>query len=360
MRYGVLLFIVLLNYACQKEQGGTYPEKSRLVSSVYASVTIQPDSVYQIYATVAGILDKHLVEEGDLVSKGTPVLQILDRTPKLNSENARLAFQQSRENYQGNTALLKTIDDEIEAAALKLQNDSINFKRQKRLWNQNIGSKAEYDNRKLTYELSQNKLKQLKASYDRTKNDLEIKLAQAKNNYKSAKILTEDYILTSRLDGKLYALFKEPGELVNTMEPLGIIGSANRFNIEMLIDEVDIIKVELGQKVIITLDAYPSQVFSAQVTKIYPQKEKQSQTFKIEAVFTDGPDKLYPGLAGEANIIIAVKEDALTIPIEYLIDGNLVKTENGIKEVDVGLQNLDRAEIQSGLTENDAILKPVK
>ena len=39
------------------------------------------------------------------------------------------------------------------------------------------------------------------------------------------------------------------------------------------------------------------------------------------------PNVLYPGLSGEANIIIAKKENVLTIPKEYLIDGNKVKTD---------------------------------
>ena len=40
------------------------------------------------------------------------------------------------------------------------------------------------------------------------------------------------------------------------MEPLASIGSATDFVIEMLVDEVDIVKISKDQKVIITLDAY--------------------------------------------------------------------------------------------------------
>ncbi|MEP2238439.1 MAG: efflux RND transporter periplasmic adaptor subunit, partial [Maribacter sp.] len=331
-----------------------------LISSVYASVTIQPDSIYQVYAVVAGILDDNLVEEGDLVKKGDAILQINNRTPVLNSENAYLTLQQSKENFQGSAAILKSIEDDIYAAELKFNNDSINFARQKRLWEQNIGSKAEFDNQKLAYELSKNQLNQQRSNYTRTKNDLETALQQAKNSYSSSKITAEDYTINSKINGKVYALFKEPGELINTLEPLGAIGSATHFKIEMLIDEVDIIKIKMGQTTLVTLDAYPTEVFTATVSKIYPQKDETSQTFKVDAIFEIQPKVLYPGLAGEGNIVISKKEDVLTIPRAYLIDGNKVMTEDGTVTVEVGAENLQRVEIISGITENDLLLKPVE
>ena len=240
-----LLFLLCLS--CGKDREKVLPQKTKLTSSVYASATIQPDSLYQIYAVVAGILEDNLVEEGDLVRKGDAVLQINDRAPKLNADNAYLSLQQSKENFQGDAAILKEIEDEIYSARLKFNNDSINYSRQKRLWEQNIGSKAEFDTRKLAYELSANQLKQQRARYARTKYDLETKMAQARNSYSTTKIITDDYTVNSKINGRVYALFKEPGELVNTLEPLGAIGSASNFKIVMLIDEVDIIKIKIDQ-----------------------------------------------------------------------------------------------------------------
>lgn len=358
MQYLKISFLFLLCLSCKQEHEKVFPQKTKLTSSVYASATIQPDSLYQIYAVVAGILEDNLVEEGDLVKRGEAILQINNRAPKLNSENAYLSLQQSKENVQGNAAILKEIEDDIYAVKLKFKNDSINFSRQKRLWEQNIGSKAEFDTRKLAYELSENQLKQQEARYVRTKYDLETKMAQARNSYSTTKIITDDYTITSKINGRVYALFKEPGELVNTLEPLGAIGSALNFKIVMLIDEVDIIKIRIDLLTLITLDAYPKEVFTARVSKIYPQKDERSQTFKIEAIFSEAPSILYPGLAGEGNIVIAEKENALTIPREYLIDGDKVETEDGIVPVKVGFQNLERVEIISGISETTLLLKP--
>ena len=90
---------------------------------------------------------------------------------------------------------------------------------------------------------------------------------------------------------------------------------------------------------------------------MYPKKDERNQTFKIEAYFDTVPDVLYPGLSGEANIIVAKKENALTIPVEYLFEKSKVKTEDGIKNVKTGLQNMEYIEILSGITENTYIYK---
>lgn len=358
MKANLVSILFLLFFSCSTKQLKILPEKSMLTESVYSSVTVQPDSMYQVYAAVGGILDNNLVEEGDLVSKGDAILQIINSTPKLNTENARLALELARNNYDGSAAILEEIKDEIAAAALKLKNDSVNYFRQKKLWGQNIGSEIEHDTKKLAYELSSNSLKLLQSKYDRTKNELGTQLQQAVNNYRTSLINSKDFTVKSKINGKVYALYKNPGEIVGTMEPLAAVGRTDVFVIEMLVDEVDIVKLQLGQKALITLDAYNSSVFEAKVSKIYPRKDERSQTFMVEAVFMAPPEVLYPGLAGEGNIIIAQKKEALTIPKEYLIDENKVETENGIVEIGIGLQNLERVEVLNGIDENTYILKP--
>lgn len=359
MRYRTALFIILLLLvSCSSDSEKILPLETTMTESVYSSVIVQPDSLYQAYAAVGGILDHNLLEEGDIVSKGQPILQITNNAPKLNTDNARLALQLARDNYEGNAAVLSSIQDEISAMKLSLQSDSINFFRQKNLWEQQIGSKIDYDNRKLAYELSQNKLLLLKNKYKRTKNELETQLRQAENNFKTSQIASKDFTVTSKINGKVYALFKNPGEIVTMMDPLAAIGSKNIFIVEMLIDEVDIVKIKKGQKALITLDAYNSKVLETTINKIYPSKDQRSQTFKIEAIFNEIPEILYPGLAGEGNIIIAQKSKVLSIPKEYLIDGNKVQTKNGTVIVTIGLQSMDKIEIISGIDADTYIYKP--
>lgn len=358
MKYVYFITGLFFMLSCKNQKEKILPQKTRLTESVYASATIQPDSLYQVYAAVGGILERNLVEEGDLVQKGTSLVQIMNNAPKLNTENAKLTLQLAVENFSGSSAILIGLEDEIQAGSLNFQNDSINFFRQKRLWEQQIGSKVEFDNRNLAFELSRNNLNLLKSRYAHTKNELRTQVQQARNSYESSQINTKDFTVTSKISGKVYALLKEQGEIVSTMEPLAAVGSSSVFVIEMLVDEVDIVKLVVGQKALITLDAYPLEVFTAAVNKIYPRKDERSQTFMVEALFNDPPEMLYPGLAGEGNIVIAEKENTLTIPKAYLFEKNKVRTPDGIVEVTIGLQNLDRVEILTGINENTELLIP--
>ncbi|MRI00722.1 HlyD family efflux transporter periplasmic adaptor subunit [Kriegella sp. EG-1] len=348
----------LLIYSCGSKPDKILPKRTSITESVYSSITIQPDSIYQVYTIVAGILESNLVEEGDKVSKGDTILQVINTAPAINTDNAKLSYELALENYDKSSGFLKGLKNEIRSALLKYKNDSVNYHRQLRLWEQKIGSKIELDNKQLAFELSKNNLSLLKSEYQRTENELRTKVRQANNNFRTAEIATKDFTVNSKINGKVYALNKNPGELVNTMESLASIGSADVFLIEMLVDEVDIVKVKLGQKVILTLDAYQNQIFEAEVSKIYPKKDSRSQTFKVEALFDKQPEVLYPGLSGEGNIIIAQREEAIVIPKGYLVDGNMVRTEDGLIPVKLGLQNLNKIEITEGINVNTYILKP--
>ena len=55
----------------------------------------------------------------------------------------------------------------------------------------------------------------------------------------------------------------------------------------------------------------------------------RTQTFSVEAIFEESPANLYAGLAGEANIIVSTKKQALTIPLDYVVGDNHVLDENG-------------------------------
>ena len=354
--YYMLLLIIIL--ACNSGEDKIYPRLTSITESVYSSVTVQPDSLYQAYAVVNGIVERNLVEEGQLVKKGQALVQIVNNNPRLNAENARVALELARENYQGKTPLLGNLEKEIDAARLKYLNDSVNFSRQEKLWERQIGSKSTYENRKLAFELSRSNLEVLQQRYQQTENELKTRLEQAENNYQASLITSTDFTVESKINGKVYALHREPGELVSSMQPVASIGRADKFVIEMLVDEVDIVKVEPGQEVLLTLDAYPGEVFTAEVSKIFPEKDQRNQTFLVEAFFEEAPEVLYPGLSGEANIIIQKRQKALVIPRDYLVGNGKVRTADGLTEVETGLESIDSIEIRSGITSETALYKP--
>jgi multidrug efflux pump subunit AcrA (membrane-fusion protein) len=353
--FTVTLFFLL---GCNQSPNMITPTVHDITESVYASVTIEPDSLYKVYSVVSGILTERHVREGDEVSKGQILMQIRSESPELNAENARLVFQLAQENLSGSGSILKTLQNKIETAYLTYQQDSVDYLRQSRLRKQNIGTQREYELRKMAFERSAETLQSLHKEYSRTKAELNTALNTAKNNYQNAKLGKEDYSVKSSMNGKVYALYKEEGELISPQEPIATVGRSDSFTINLLVDEVDIIKIRINQQVIVSLDAFEDQVFEAKVTRILPQKDSRTQTFTIEAKFIDPPDPLYSGLSGEGNIIIDQKKDVLVIPRSYLMENDQVNTGDGVVQVEVGLMNMDYVEIISGLDSTTHLLLP--
>lgn len=349
---------ILTGFGCQDNKISTQPKLSPLTESVYAAATIQPKTTYQVFAGVNGVIDAVFIEEGQVVKKGQKLAQIVNLNPQLNTENARLNAQLAQANYTGSATILAGIMDDIQAAKLKLATDSLNFIRQERLWNKQIGSKLEYDNRKLTYDLAVNTLQALEKKYQRTEIELATKVKLAKNQLKASQVSKNDFVIYAKMDGMVYSLFKESGEAISMQEPLATIGHASDFIIEMEVDEMDIARIKATQKVLLNLDAYNGQVFEAIVTKIYPQKELRTQTFKIEGLFKSPPEVLYPGLSGEANIIISKAEKILTIPLDYLVEEHKVQVKDSVIEVQTGRKNMEIIEVIAGLDTNTVIIKP--
>ncbi len=356
-----LLFIVvsLFLISCEVEMETTKPSIQAISESVYASVTIVPQDVYNAYSVIPGLLDRVYVKEGDLVKKGQALAQISTSNQRISRESAKLNMDFAKNNNRDQAAILSGITDEIRSVKDQLKLDSLNYYRQKSLWENNVGSKNELENKALKYELIQTNLEGLKKKYERTKLELDNKYRQSKFTLQQVESSLKDYTIKAKMDGRIYALRKEEKELISTQESLAQIGRANDFIIEMLIDEVDIVKVGLGQLIYITLDAYKGQVFEAEIIKIFPLKDSRSQTFKVEGQFIEPPVKLFAGLSGEANIVLEEKENAITIPLSYLKEGEIVQTkEGGEVKVKTGLQNINYVEIVSGIDTSTILMKP--
>ena len=147
--------------------------------------------------------------------------------------------------------------------------------------------------------------------------------------------------------------------MVNTQSPIAIIGNDTQFYVELQVDEYDISKIKIGQQVLLSMDSYKGEVFEASIRKVFPIMNEKSKSFKVEADFTKLPNHLYPNLSAEANIVITKKEKALTIPRNYIMEGEYVLLSNNEKrKVVVGLKDYEKAEIISGLTEKDELIKP--
>ncbi|MCO4291985.1 efflux RND transporter periplasmic adaptor subunit [Solitalea sp. MAHUQ-68] len=350
--------MTFLFLSCNRKKEIITPEVKNITESVYASGIIKSENQYEVYTKANGIVNRIAVKEGDYVKKGQLLFRIENPNAKLSVDNARLNAEVN--DYYTNSEKLKEAYNSIQLALKNLSNDSLVFERQKMLWNQNIGSKVELEQKELAFEKSKVTLMQARVNYDDLKRQLYLAYQQSQNNLKIAQTFEKDMEILSALEGIVYKIDIKEGELATVASPLAVIGE-EKFVIELNIDEFDIVKITKGQKVIIRLDAYKSQTFSAVILSIYPMMNERTRTFKVKAVFTQEPKVLYPNLTLEASIIINKKQHALTIPTRFLLSDSTVMLENEtLKKVKIGLSDYNLTEIKSGITANSKIIIPKK
>ncbi|MDX2174152.1 MAG: efflux RND transporter periplasmic adaptor subunit [Bacteroidota bacterium] len=355
----VLAFSIVMLVSCKSKQEKIKPTISDISESIYASGIIKSKNQYQAYATVNGIIQNVFLSEGDSVKVGTPILSISNEAQKLIKENALLAEQFSDINAnQGKINEAKLL---VELSKNKLKNDSALYFRQKNLWEQQIGSKVELEQKELAYQNSKTSYFSSVVRFEDIKRQLNFTSEQSKKNLQISSKQENDFTLKSEIIGVVYNLFKSKGEIVGLQTPLAVIGDTKHFILEMQVDEYDIFKIKDGLSVLVTMDSYKGKVFEAKVTKIYPIMNERSKTFLVEAEFIQQPATLYPNITFEANIVLQSKQQVMLLPRNYLINDSMVVKPNGEKVVvKTGLKNYQNIEILSGITANDELIKPVQ
>lgn len=355
----LLLIGTIFLFSCGKKAETTKPSIAAISESIYASGIVKSENQYQAFATVNGIIQDIFVAEGDTLKKGTAILSIANDAQRLSKENAELTA--SFADINANQGKLNDAQQNIELAIRKAKNDSSLLARQQSLWQQNIGSKVELEQRELAYQNSKSQLYSARVKYEDLRRQLLLNAAQSQKSYQISSKLASDFTLRSDIDGVVYSLPKKKGELVGAQTPLAIIGDAQHFVLEMQVDEYDILKIQKGMKVLVTMDSYKGKVFEAVVTKIDPLMNERSKTFLVEARFVAAPSLLYPNVSFEANIIMQTKDKALMIPRNYLVNDSFVLKVNDEKvAVTTGLKDYKMIEILSGISAQDELKKPAK
>lgn len=358
MKIRFLALLSLFIYSCGDSVETLKPSKESISQSVYASGVLKSKNQYQAYASVSGIINQIFVIEGDTVKKGDLILTISNEIQQLNTENARILSDYNA--LSANQGKLNEAASLIEFAGHKLRNDSALFYRQKNLWKQEIGTKVELEQRELAWQNSKNNYNSALIRYNDLKRQLNFAASQARKNLSISQSLANDYALKSEIDGIVYSVNKLKGEIVNPQTSVAIIGSADKFILEMQVDENDILMVIKGQKVLVNLDSYKGKVFEAVVTRINPLMNERNKTFLVDAEFREEPERLYPNITFEASIIIEEKSGAMLIPRTYLLKDSMVIKSNGDTVlVKTGLKDYQKVEILSGISPDDELVKPI-
>lgn len=359
VRIGSVLLFVVLVASCGKKEGTIKATVGPITESVYANGVVKAEGQYQVFPTASGTVTELMVREGDTVKAGQAILRIDDRSSSASARSAAAQLQLLQQNASDSGPVLAQLREAVTQAKDKLAVDSTNYARQQALWAQQIGSHNDLDQRELAFTTSKATYVRARKALDESRSRLRTELDVARNNVAISGAGNDDRTPRSLIDGIVYDLMIEPGELATAQRPIAVIGSAKDLYLELEVDEYDITKVKVGQQAFITLDSYAGKAFEARVTRIVPLMDERSRTFRIEAHFVERPPALYPNFTAEASIVLLKKDDALTIPAAYLVDGAFVLTGPDERTpVTIGARDMERVEVLEGIDANTVLYQP--
>jgi len=194
----------------------------------------------------------------------------------------------------------------------------------------------------------------------------EIQLELANINLELVKTELDNFQVYAPFDGIVFNSNFNVGETAGPgVAAISIMSSD--FIIRSDINETDITKLETGQEVALTLDAYMDLEFKGTITKIsqLPNNIAGIVSYEIE-VTPEDPAKEYlkPGFSANLNITVSKMENILYVPLQavYEEDGksyvDVLMEENEAKKVEIttGNFNYDYIEVKSGLSEGDIVI----
>ncbi|MFQ5746268.1 MAG: efflux RND transporter periplasmic adaptor subunit [Gemmatimonadota bacterium] len=352
-----------------------------LVSRVTATGYIEPRTSVDISADVSGRIVELNVEEGQDVQEGDLLLVI---------DPAR--FEAALERSQA--ALAEAEAREVQARA--------NYEQAQRDWDRirqlkDVGGNLITDSE---YEQSRTQADVQKALWESAKHNVEI----ARASVAEAEDQLSKTVIEAPMSGRVTRLNVEKGEtaVVGTMNNPGslLLTVADLSVMEAVIevDETDVPDIEVGDSTVVHIDAFQDEEFQGVVTKIGNSSIRprtslqaggsdQAIDFEVRITLKDPDRRLRTDLSATADVITAVRENAVAIPIisltlmepdeferlpneneapdsasatgpkeaiegVFVVDGDHVR----FRPVEIGVAGDDYFEVLSGLEEGETVV----
>ena len=173
--------------------------------------------------------------------------------------------------------------------------------------------------------------------------------------------------LIAPFSGTVTALSIRVGDMAGGNSAITISNIDQPYALDAYLDAKDWGQIKVGYEVEVTFDILPDQVFKGTVTSVYPMLDTTSSNSALVHITARLNDpisyQLPSGSAASVDVVGGRAENAVLVPVEALHefeDGkySLFVMENGklrLRVVQVGLQDLTKAEITSGLKPGDIV-----
>lgn len=301
------------------------PFKTNIVRKTVATGKVIPLEEVEIKPQITGIIEKIYVEEGAKLKKG----DLIAKVRVIPNEQA-LASARGR----------------VSKAQLAVNNAKIVYDRNKKLYDNGVISKKEFD--------------EFQLNYDQTKQDL----INAENDYQ---IIQKGYTgqggsantnIRATASGMILEIPVKEGYQViqsnnfNAGTTIASIADMSKMIFEGKVDEAEVGKLNEGISIEVGLGAIENKKFPAKLNFIAPKgtEENGAVQFKIKADVTlDEQYFVRAGYSANADIVLEQKDSVMSIK-ESLLQFDK-KTESPYVEVKIGEQDFERKDVELGISD---------
>lgn len=332
----VVLVIILAIVGKQKGWVGKKQEieveigaagKGTIIEKVSASGSVQPVIEVKLSSEVSGEIIQLEVEEGDSVNRGDFLL-------KVRPDNFESILERTKANLNQQKANLADAQARLARAEATYKRSQLEFDRQNKLYTEKVISSADFELSDANFKIAVQDLESAKQSVEASK--FIVASAQASVNEAAENLrLTR---ITAPMNGIVSKLSVELGETVlgtSQMQGTEILRIADLTNMEVRVDvnENDIIKISLGDTVIIDVDSYSymDKEFKGVVTQIANTANEKASSdavteFEVRIKILNSSyadlvrDKgirypFRPGMTASVDVITETKKGVLTVPL---------------------------------------------
>ena len=157
-----------------------------------------------------------------------------------------------------------------------------------------------------------------------------IQVQNAELTLKNAQDRLEDYSITSTIDGTVIEKNYDVGDTLDTSNASttgiaypAVIYDMSALTFDISVNELDINKIQVGQKVEITADAVEGETFTGVVDKvnINGTTTNGSTNYPVTVLVDGTPEELKPGMNVSAKIIVEDAGSVLCVPVEAVSRG---------------------------------------
>ncbi|MDK9696885.1 MAG: efflux RND transporter periplasmic adaptor subunit [Siculibacillus sp.] len=350
------------------------PERGEVVRSIVATGRILAPYRVDIGAQITGTVAEIPVAEGQTVTRDQVLVRLDGREAEANVRLAEAALAQSRAKLrQIEDVILPVARQSVAQAEANLAAAQAAFSRVEKLKETGFATQAQVDDARKARDVAvaQTRSAHLQLESSRPGGTervmAEAAVAQAEASAAASRTKLAYTVITAPADGVLIARSIERGDVVQTGKTLMTLSPSGETQVVVQIDEKNMGLVAVGQKALVSADAYPDDRLPADLVYVNPSVDPQTATVQVKLRLPNPPAYVRQDMTVSVDIEVARRPDALVLPTTAVHDpltrrAWVLVVEDGRavrREVVVGLRGESRIEIVEGLAASDRVI-PVR